>query len=67
MDDDLFGEEEAKSVEGGGVNESFESAQDEDDDRYTDAAVALGDLPPTPPPVVPFALAPPPLLGAGYR
>ena len=42
----------------GGVNESFESAQDEDDNRNTDAAVASGNLPPPPPPVVPSALAP---------
>ena len=56
---DIFGEE-AESVKGGGVNESFESAQDEDDGGNTDAAVAPGDLPPRSPPVVPSALAPPP-------
>jgi hypothetical protein len=46
--------------EGGGVNESFESAQDEDDDRNTAAAVAPGDVPPLPGPVGLSALAPPP-------
>ena len=56
MDDDLFGEE-AEIVGGGGVNESFESAQDEFDGGNTDAAVARGDLPPPPRPVV--ALVPP--------
>ena len=51
MDDDLFGEE-AEIVGGGGVNESFESAQDEFDGGNTDADVARGDLPPPPRPVV---------------
>jgi hypothetical protein len=51
MDDDLFGEE-AEIVGGGGVNESFESAQDEFDGGNTDADVARGDLPPPPCPVV---------------
>ena len=47
----VFGEE-AKIVGGGGVNESFESAQDEFDGGNTDADVARGDLPPLPRPVV---------------
>jgi hypothetical protein len=50
-DDDLFGEE-AQIVGGGGVNESFESAQDKFDGGNTDAAVVCGDLPPRPCPVV---------------
>jgi hypothetical protein len=50
-DDDLFGGE-AEIVGGGGVNESFESAQDEFDGGNTDAAVVCGDLPPRPRPVV---------------
>jgi len=60
VDGNLIDEEEAESVGGGGVNESFESAQDEDDGGNTDAAVAPG-------PVVPSVLAPPPSRGAGYR
>jgi hypothetical protein len=56
-DNDPFGEE---LVGGGGVNESFESAQDEDDDGNTDAAVEPGNLPPLPGPVGPSALTPPP-------
>jgi hypothetical protein len=56
-DDDPFGEE---LVGGGGVNETFESAQDEDDDGNTDAAVVPDNLPPLPGPVGPSALALPP-------
>ena len=59
VSDDFFGDEDVTSVEGGGVDESLDLGQDEDDDdRNIDAAVASGNLTPPLPPVVPFAVAP---------